>query len=150
MMGRQRKIPPIHRLFVVASTPEEADAQRDLLEDMKEKMKNRTGRKYRLDHYAVAFTAAEALPPEPKSKRRSSKQRRTLPRDCIGRKPIRTKDGIELAGFNPDDLDPKTPKYDLRAAQALQHALAWRGERVTLSNAVKIMQRARKLLSRKP
>jgi hypothetical protein len=139
-MGLQREIPPSRRLFVVASTPEEADAQLDLLE----KMKNRTGRKYRLDHYAVAFTAAKALPPEPIFKRR---QRTTLPRDCIGRKPIRTKGDFELAGFNPD---PKVPKYDLRAAQALQHALAWRGERVTLSNAVKIMQRARKLLSRKP
>jgi hypothetical protein len=145
-MGRKRKIPPTRWLFVVASTPEEADAQLDRLKDMKEKMTNSTGRKYRLDHYEIAFTAAHALTPV---FRQSSKRRSRSPRGHIGATPVKTAGGVELAGFNPDD-DRKDAKHDMQAALAVQHALAQRGERVTLSNASKIMQRARKQLSRKP
>jgi hypothetical protein len=149
-MGRQRKIPPPRWLIAVASTPEEADAQLDLLEDMKEEMEKRPGRKYRLDHYEVAFTAAGALPPGPTGNRRSSKRRICSPRDHIGATPVRTAGGVELAGFNPDEDDPKDAKHDMQAALALQHALASRGEWVSVSNALKIMQRARTRLPRKP
>src|SRR5690348_9842419 len=103
MMGRQRKVPPRRWLIAVASTPEEADAQLDLLEDMKAKLKKRSGRRYRLDHYEVAFTVAGAIPPRPTGNRQSSKGRTRLPRNRVGATPVRTAGGVELAGFNPDD-----------------------------------------------
>jgi hypothetical protein len=145
-MGRQNKIPAPRRLFSVGDTSQEADAKLDLLMDMMEASKGRTGRKSRVDHYEAAFSVAPVLPPEPRSTRQP--KRTALPSDRIGTKPVRTAGGIQLAGFNPQDDDPKDAKKDMRAAQTLQHALAWRGEYITVSNAVKIMQRARALLAK--
>ena len=146
-MGRQRKIPPPRRGFSVGDTQREAGAKLDLLQDMVEDMNSRRGRKPRVDHYEAAISVATALPREPESRRQ--KRRATLPSNRIGAKPVTTTAGIQLDGFSPARDNPKDGKQDMRAAQALQHTLAWRGEYITLSNAVKIMERARALLPKK-
>jgi hypothetical protein len=148
MMGRQRKILPPRGLFSVGNTQEEADAKLELLERMMEDEKKRPGRKSRVDHFEAAFSAAGALSPEPQSLRQLHKRFAALPRDAIAAKTVRTAGGIQLAGFNPTDVDPKDSKQDMRAAETLQHTLAWRGEYISRSNAVKIMQRARARLAK--
>jgi hypothetical protein len=146
-MGRARKFPRPRYLFAVGTTQEQAAANLDLLQDMAEETETRPGRKLRIDHYGIAITVADALPPEPKSTREPRKWRGTLSEDRIGAKRVTTEGGIELAGFDQDETDePKLAKADIRAAETLQHALAQRGERVSLPNAVKIVQRTRALL----
>jgi hypothetical protein len=130
------------------STQAEADAMIDMLQDLAEKTEAALGRKLRLDHLQIAIAVANAMPAEPQSTRQSRHRRIPLPRDRIGAEPVRTTAGVELAGFNPADVDPKDAKKDLLAAQTLQHALAHRGEYITMPNAVKIMQRTRALLAK--
>jgi hypothetical protein len=146
-MGRARKFPPSRRFGAVADTPQEADALFDRLEQMAAETENQPGRKDRVDRYAIAATVAKAVPLGPKDNGRRRESRKPLPQERLAAKPIRTTEGVELAGFNPAAVDPKLAKRDMRAAVTLQHALASRGDPVSLSTAVKIMERTRAWLA---
>jgi hypothetical protein len=141
MMGRNRKIPPAYSFGCVGDTRQETDAEFDRLEQMAWDTEHKPGRKCLVDRYAIASTIAKALPLGPQSGRLARKPP-PLPKGCLGTTPVRA-GGVAVAGFNPAAVDPKEPKRDIQAAVALQHALAQRGDPITLSAALKLMQRVR-------
>jgi hypothetical protein len=146
-MGRQRKIPPPRGFRSVADTEEAADALYQRLEQMRQETADALGRKRQIERYALAVTIAKALPLGPKDGRRERRTRTRLPEGCLGRTPVKTTDGVELAGFNPESIDPKDANRDMPAAMELQHQLALRGDRMSLTAAAKTMQRVRAWLA---
>ena len=132
-MGRPRKTLEPRSLFTVADTQADADAMMDSLKDLVEdnKRTGKPGRKWRIDHYSLAITIARAIP-EGHRQRGGVKRPTPVPLDCIG--------------AAMDQGDAKDAKYDMQAAQALKQALSRRGETITITDAVKIMQKARRVL----
>jgi hypothetical protein len=132
-MGRPRKTANPHSLFSVGDTQADADAVMDGLEDLVEENRRagKPGRKCRIDRLNLAVTIARAIPESPRQRGRV-KGSTPIPRDCIG--------------AAMDQGDAKDAKYDMQATRALSQALSMRGETITISNAVKIMQAARRFL----
>jgi len=146
-MGRQRKVPPCRRFGSVGDNQHEADARFDQFEQVWEETEDKVGRRRRVDRLAIAVRIATAMPLPPDNDRRARRTCKPLPKGCVGSLPVKTTAGAPLAGFDPEEIGPKDAKRDLPAAIELQHRLAWRGDPVSLTAAVKIMQRARAWLA---